>query len=43
LKRSNEPRITVADTGCVILESQTAIGFLELKDRLVYGLFDVMK
>lgn len=43
LKKSNETKITVADNGCVILESQTAIGFLELKDRLVYGLFDVMK
>lgn len=43
LKKSNDTRITVADNGCVILESQSALGFLELKDRLVYALFDVMK
>lgn len=42
LKRSNQTRMSV-ENGCVILESQDALGFLELKDRLVYGLFGIMK
>lgn len=42
LKKSNDTKISLTENGCVIIESQDGLGFLELKDRLVYGLYGIM-
>lgn len=42
LNKSNNNRIIEDENGCIIFESSSSIGFLELKDRLVYTLFGIM-
>jgi hypothetical protein len=42
LKKGNDTRITV-DNKCVIIESRDGQGFIDLKDRLVYGLYGIIK
>jgi hypothetical protein len=43
LKKSNTTAIRMEPNGCVVLESPSGLGFLELKDRLVYGIYGIMK